>query len=150
MEVHTIVDTSGYAQWKVIEKILPYVDLFYYDIKFIDEGKHRDFTGVSNKIILENLIELGKKSVPIVIRIPLIPGFTDTTENIREIAEFLKRFTNPDRIDLLPFNQFAMAKFKRFNLKQPLMHIKNPVSDNTLQLKRYFEDLGFYATIEGI
>ena len=77
--LHTAIETCGYTSWANLKEILKYVDFMYYDIKHIDPAKHKEFTGVSNKLILENLMKVFSIfRLPIVIRVPIIPGYTDS------------------------------------------------------------------------
>ncbi|MHA1695064.1 MAG: glycyl-radical enzyme activating protein [Candidatus Helarchaeota archaeon] len=119
---HTALDTCGYAPRKIYERLIPFVDLFLYDIKEIDPEKHKKYTGVPNKLILENAIwiikkldSLGKKMW---IRTPVIPNYTATEENIRGIGEFIveKLENKVERWDLLAFNNLAAAKYERMDI----------------------------------
>jgi len=124
--ISTALDTCGYAPRKIYEKILPYVDLILLDIKEIDSEKHKNFTGVSNDLILENAIWLShyieKHNKKIWIRTPVIPNYTATEENIKGIGEFILNKLNniPDRWDLLAFNNLCTAKYQRLDMDWPL------------------------------
>ncbi len=124
--IQTALDTCGYTARANLEKLFPYVDLFLYDLKEIDDDKHKQFTGISNKTILENCIWLVKKvreaKKAIWIRTPLIPTYTATEENISRLAEFiLKELGNEiDRWDLLAFNNLAQDKYERMDWEWPL------------------------------
>lgn len=110
--INIVVDTSGYVKWSSIEKIVNLVDLFLFDFKFFDEKRHIEYTGASNKIILENLKKLSLITKKIIIRIPMIPGITDTDDNLKEIAFFIKReFLDIIRVELLPYNPLAQTKY---------------------------------------
>ena len=87
--IHTAVDTAGNALWERFEKILPYTDLFLYDVKAFSEELHKEGTGVSNSLILENLKRLSGRA-EIIIRIPVIGGYNDNIDELTRIAEFLK------------------------------------------------------------
>jgi pyruvate formate lyase activating enzyme len=124
--ISTALDTCGYASKKIYEKLLPFVDLILLDIKEIDVTKHKEFTGVSNDLILENAIFLsnyvkdhGKK---IWIRTPIIPNYTATEDNIRGIGEFIVHSLNniPERWDLLSFNNLCASKYERLDMNWPL------------------------------
>ncbi len=88
-DIHTALDTSGYASESVLESVMDYVDLFLYDLKIIDSDNHKTYTGLSNKPIINNLKKLIEKNKNIVIRIPIIPDITDTKENICQIKQLL-------------------------------------------------------------
>jgi len=87
--LHTALDTTGYAEQEVIRKIMPYTDLFLYDLKLMDDEEHQKYTGVSNNVILENLEYLVEEGKDVIIRFPIIPGITDKPSNINTIIDFL-------------------------------------------------------------
>jgi len=122
--IHTALDTCGYAPWDVVADMLPLTDLFLYDVKHVDDGKHREGTGVSNVRILENLEKLAvrcRDGYPeIRVRIPVIPGFNDTTAEIEAILVFLKRLETIRHLELLPFHQYGESKYKRLQKRYPL------------------------------
>lgn len=109
--VHIVIQTCGmFDLEEFIEKILPYTDLIYYDIKFIDDEEHRRRTGKGNPRILANFMELRKdRDVRIIPRIPLVPGITATEWNIRQIADFLMD-AGCDAWELLPYNPGGISK----------------------------------------
>lgn len=110
-ELHTAIQTSGYCDSETFRKSLSLADYYLYDLKIIDEEKHKKYTGVSNKRILENFLSLVKSTVDFVIRVPLIPGVTDTDENFYDIARLLKE-NNVGYAELLPYNKMAGGKYK--------------------------------------
>ncbi len=110
-DIHTIVETSGFGEWYQLQEISRFTDTFYYDIKLINEDLHKQFTGASNRIILDNLTRLAKVHRHIVIRVPLIPGFTDPIDNITAIYK-LAADNGIYQIHLLPYNPSAPAKYE--------------------------------------
>ena len=108
--VHRAVQTSGFAQPEVFARILRHCDYVLYDLKLMDDGKHRHYTGQSNRNILANYRQLAQSGVPFITRIPLIPTVNDTEENIRATAAFLRE-NGVSRIELLPYNKFAGSKY---------------------------------------
>ncbi len=124
VSVHTAVDTCGYVPWHAFETVLPLTDLFLFDIKLMDNKKHKDFTGAGNHLILNNLLRLShtirKKynNTKIWIRTPLIPGATFTKENITEIGEFLRDDMEGriERWELCSFNPLPEEKYNRLGL----------------------------------
>ena len=130
--ISTALDTCGYASRKVYERLLPYVDLILLDIKEIDKKKHKDYTGVTNDLILENAIWISKyvqeNNKKMWIRTPIIPKYTGTNENIKGIGEFIvnKLKNIPERWDLLSFNRLCTEKYSRLDIDwilkdEPLM-----------------------------
>jgi pyruvate formate lyase activating enzyme len=105
--LHTVVDTSGYASWESFEQVLPYVDLFLYDIKLMDEFRHLQHTGVSNRMILDNLRKLSRLGANILIRIPLIPGVNDD-ENLDKTLIFLESLPHLHDFELMPYHEIGV------------------------------------------
>jgi pyruvate formate lyase activating enzyme len=114
------VDTSGYVPWETIETVLDFTDLFLYDIKLIDDDLHRKYTGVSNRIILDNLRRLIAAGATVLPRIPLIPGVTDTYENIEAIVSFFSGVDGIREVSVLPYNKIAEDKLRRFEIPSRL------------------------------
>ena len=107
--IHTAVDTAGNVPWKSFEKILPFTDLFLYDIKAFGAELHRKGTGVSNELILENLKNLSGRA-DIIVRIPVIGGYNDNDEEIRQIVDFLKQI-KIIKAELLPYHAMGEHKY---------------------------------------
>lgn len=107
--IHTAVDTAGNVSWEMFEAILPYTDLFLYDVKFITPEKHLAATGVTNGKILENLKELCWRKARIWVRVPLVPDFHDLSE-IQTIAAFLNDLP-VERIELIPYHRYGVGKY---------------------------------------
>lgn len=112
--LHTALDTCGYVSWVTIEKLLKYTDLVLYDIKCIDSRKHYDATGKPNDAILENAKRIAKYKA-MRVRVPVIPGFNDSTDEIRAIAHFTKVELGSVDIDLLPYNKMGEIKYERLD-----------------------------------
>lgn len=110
-KVHTAIQTSGYCDPGTFINAVELADYFLFDIKLISEALHRQYTGVSNANILINLAYLASHSNDFVVRIPLIPGVTDTDENIRAIVNVLKQ-NRIQYVELLPYNKMAGGKYK--------------------------------------
>jgi pyruvate formate lyase activating enzyme len=119
-DIHTALDTSGYGQWEILDDLSPDVDLFLYDVKIMDDALHRQFTGVSNQLILENLRRLAESGHKLILRVPLIPGITDGEENLRAVAQLAQSLPNILRVDLLPYHDTARQKYQRMGLEYPL------------------------------
>lgn len=114
-EIHTALDTCGYTPWDALERVQPFVDLFLYDLKLMDDELHRKYTGVSNRVILANLQKLVSAGSRVIVRIPLIPGITDTQENISQIGAFLQSTGGITRVDILPYHNTAVQKYHRLS-----------------------------------
>ena len=148
--MHITVDTSGFSGWKTLEKVAENTDLFLYDLKLIDDILHKTYTGVSNKLILENLeklLEMGKK---VRIRIPLIPGITFTEENINQTLYYLTGLKFPvEGVDLLPYHNTASHKYERFGMENKFKELKTIRKTDLAETKLRFEKAGFEVQIGG-
>jgi pyruvate formate lyase activating enzyme len=153
--LHTTVDTSGYATQEIIEKIYPLTDLFLYDLKLIEDAEHLKYTGVSNKLILKNLLFLIRQRINTIIRVPVVPGITDTRKNIEGIKNFLCLLTKDCQpgyllnVNLLPYHSIANNKYKRFHLGNKMTGIKEIKKETLIPLKEEFEKEGFIVKIGG-
>ncbi|MDD5311614.1 MAG: glycyl-radical enzyme activating protein [Dehalococcoidia bacterium] len=109
--IHTVLDTCGFASWNVMEKVLKHVDLVLFDVKHMAATKHKEGTGVDNELIMSNA---GKTAalVRTWFRVPLIPGFNDSPEDIRKIAEFA-RSLHIEKVSLLPYHELGSSKYAK-------------------------------------
>ncbi len=121
--IHTAVDTAGNVPWESFEKILPFTDLFLYDIKAFDAELHRKGTGVSNELILENLKNLSGRA-DIIVRIPVIGGYNDNDEEIRQIADFLKQI-KIIKAELLPYHAMGEHKYTALGRNTESFNVPN-------------------------
>lgn len=147
---HTTVDTCGYTSQQYLEEILPYTDLFLFDLKHVNELKHLAATGKSNDKILENLQFLLRHQKKIQIRIPVIPDFNFSEEDMQAICKFLKSLQgNIERVDLLPYHTIAHNKYKRFEITNKMDGTKGLNKEDLKQIKGIFEEEGFKVKIGG-
>ena len=116
--IHTAVDTCGFVSRTALDKVIPYTDIFLYDIKAYSEETHIKCTGHSNKQIIENLLYLDKKSCKLEIRIPYVPDFNDN--EIEEIGSFLSKLNNLTKVRLLPYHNYAGSKYIALGMKNTL------------------------------
>jgi pyruvate formate lyase activating enzyme len=146
--IHTAVDTSGYAPHESIEKIKNKVDLFLYDIKIMDDKKHRRYTGVSNKQILENFKRLAENRSDLLVRFPIIPRINDNEDNVTKIAEFTISH-GIKRICLLPYHRAGIDKYTSLSRNYKLKTIRNPSSRKLSLIKEQLESFGLGVKIGG-
>ena len=111
--IHVALDTSGFGRAEHLLAVAGLVDLVLYDLKAFDDQRHHDLTGVSNRDILENLKALDAVHPNIWIRVPIVPGFTDDPEELRQVAEFVAALRHVTRVNLLPFHRAAERKYER-------------------------------------
>ena len=136
--ISTAVDTSGYAPRSSIDRIIPYTDVFLYDIKAVDEQTHVRCTGVSNKIIIDNLLYLDHCQKPVEIRIPYVPGYNDG--EIGRIGELIKSLTNVTRVRVLPYHNYARSKYESLGMKITLPDI-TPTDDEIREAERIIKKI---------
>jgi len=146
--IHTAVDTSGYTSTREGLRVLEEADLLLYDIKVMGLQEHLKYTGVSNKLILKNLRKLDAIGKAIIIRIPIIPGHTDSAQNIKSIAEFLSRLKSVERVDLLAYHKYGIVKYGQLGRDYKL-HIQPPTEEHLNDIKDTFERHGLNVQLGG-
>jgi pyruvate formate lyase activating enzyme len=143
-DFHIVLDTSGYGRAQDFRMLLERVDLVYYDLKLIDSRTHRYYTRSSNRQILQNLRLLSESKVPFVIRVPLVPGVTDTRQNLSSIARTVQGLPGLLHVNLLPYNQAAGAKYGSLGMEfHPGYDETRPVNTQT----DCFEQLGIKVRV---
>lgn len=145
--LHTAVDTSGHASWNVIEPLLEGIDLFLYDLKLMNDAEHRKFTGISNKTVLDNLKMIAKAGKDVQVRIPLIPGITDTDKNIFSIVEFLEKMPSLRQVSLLNFHKGGEQKYRRKGMAYAMNGVRPLVDEQICTIRTLFEKRGFNVSV---
>ena len=136
--IHTAVDTAGNVSWDCFLKIIPYTDLFLYDIKCFSEKLHIENTGASNKLILKNLKKLSDCfNGELIIRIPIIPGVNDNTDELRKIASYISHIRK-SRIELLPYHRMGEHKYAALDMSFVSFDI--PSSEKMNEYKLLFDN----------
>ena len=148
-DIHTAVDTSGFAPFSDFLKILPFTDLFLFDLKIIDEIEHLKFVGVSNEDILHNLRELSKSGKNLFIRIPLIPGITDTESNLNDIIEFISQLKAGAKISLLPYNEMTAGKYENLGIDFKLKKVLSQSQEFLEDITKKFQTEGYEVKLRG-
>ncbi|MBN1163284.1 MAG: glycyl-radical enzyme activating protein [Candidatus Krumholzibacteriota bacterium] len=146
--ISTAVDTCGYAPGESFSRVYDLVDLFLYDLKIMDEEEHRKYTGVSNVLILENFKMLATRGDKVMPRIPLIPGITDSDENIGALIEFLHDLPVLRPASLLPYNRIGEDKFKRMRLPYKPGKLESYSSEQIENLAGSFKASGMEVILE--
>lgn len=149
-EIHTVVDTSGFANWQVFEQILGDTDLFLYDLKQMDSEKHREVTGVPNEPMLENLRKLSAAGARCVARIPLIPGINDDAQNLTESAKFLASLPRLEGVELMGYHDIAQAKYEALGMEYKLAGLKPPSAETMLSAQEIFRSFGLRTSVHGV
>lgn len=115
--IHTALDTSGAANWKALRPLVDLADLVLYDLKIMDSKEHQKHTGFPLEPILENARRIAGLGKPMWVRTPIVPAYTDTTENVGKVARFIREsLPTVERYDLLAFNNTCAAKYSRLGL----------------------------------
>ena len=141
--LRTALDTSGLASWDVLEGIARKADLVLYDLKHMDDAKHRQYTGVSNRMILENLRRLSMLGREIWVRIPLVPGINDDDRNIRAAAEFLEPLANIARVSLLSYHKGGCEKSRNLGKGTDLRTFEAPAASRIEAVAAILAGRGF-------
>lgn len=147
--IHTAVDTSGYANQILPKKITGKTDLFLYDLKLMDPVQHLKYTEVSNTEILDNLDYLLRIKAELIIRIPMIPGITAITENMKAIRDFLNDYDNKPPVHLLTYHKIAEGKYDKFGLKNKMIGNRELTEKEILESRLIFEESEFKVKIGG-
>ena len=138
------IDTAGHVPYDVIEKILPFVDFFLYDIKLLDPNRHKLVTGVDNSMILENLNRLSKAGANLWIRIPIIGGVNNNLQDIEQIGSFLKENKIVvQQIHLLAYHNTGQSKYERLGIVYEGMDYTRPTERELEEYLAYFQNNGF-------
>jgi len=132
-EIHTAVDTAGHIPWANFEKIMPYTDLFLYDIKSMNTYTHKEYVGVGNELILDNLARLLKSEASVCVRVPVIPSVNDTEVEMQKIRLFFEENGHPTELELLPYH--AMGEHKYEALGKPTQKFDIPSKEKIEILK---------------
>ena len=147
--VNAAIDTTGYAPFTDFEKIYEHTDIFLYDLKLMNDNLHYEYSGVSNKLIHENLKKLSSLGNKIILRIPIIPTITDTEENISQTISFISALKNIREIDLLPFHNTAKSKYERMQKENKVVNLTAPTKEYMNELKNRFTQLGIPIMVGG-
>ena len=146
---HTLVDTSGYADQTTLESILPFTDLFYFDLKLMHSTLHKKYTGVDNHQILSSLNFLIEEDANVLVRFPVVPDITNTKENVESIAAFLNEKKAIEEIHILPYHNMASEKYKRCGLENKSQNISKNDGLSIEEIQFRFERIGLKVMVGG-
>jgi len=147
--IHTVVDTSGHVPLEIMRTIGVETDLFLYDLKLMDNEKHKTFSGVPNDLILENLRILSREGHGLLVRFPLIPGINDDKENIRSLAEFVGSLARPCPVDILPYQRLGEQKYTRLGRDYRLKGAPAPSGEVLKETREILESFGLEVRVKG-
>ena len=137
--INTAIETCGYVPWTSFESVLPYVNLFLFDLKHMDAEKHLRLTGQRNDLILSNARRLAAQGAQIIFRVPVIPGLNDSEANIRATARFAAEL-GVGRVELLPYHQYGVNKYAQLGLVYELPQLREPESEHMCFLRSIVEE----------
>ena len=153
LNIHTAVETCGLVAQSAFEQILPFTDLFLFDIKHLDPQIHQRLTGVSNELILSNLRWLHEKSAHVILRLPLVPGLNIDTENLHSLAELMNEL-GIEEVNLMPFHQMGKDKYlhlgKKYQLFEKIdLRLDEEGRKNLLSVQEFLKSEKVNVTIGG-
>jgi pyruvate formate lyase activating enzyme len=146
--IHAAVETCGHATREAALRALTRAPLFLYDVKLVDNNRHRAATGASNAAILANLRELAERRADVVIRFPLVPGVTDDEENVKSVAA-LAASTGVTRVDVLPYHRAGVAKYARLGRPYRLEAVRSATAADTEAAAALMREVGLDVRIGG-
>ena len=142
--VSVFIDTSGYTDYENLKRILPYVDVFLYDIKVMDPEGHKKYIGVDNSLILENLKKLSDEGAGLYIRLPIIQQVNATDEHIESVIHFLKENNiHARQVNLLPYHDIGKGKYVSLDMEDHDDEMSVPVSELMEHFKSMFVEQGY-------
>lgn len=142
------IETTGYAPQEVIEQVFPHIDTVLLDIKSMDAKKHKEYCGVDNQLILENAKRISQIAKT-VVRVPVIPGFNYSKEEIRDIAVFAKSLNEVDTLHLLPYHSLGSNKYALMGRDYEMKELDNLHPEDVAELKEVVEQVGLRCVIGG-
>lgn len=149
MNIHTCIDTSGYAPKEAFSGLLNNTDLFLFDLKHLDDNIHKKYTGVGNHLIISNLKYLIKNRKNVILRFPVVPGINDSDDNITAMKKLLLEIKGVNEIDLLPYHRIGSQKYKKINMDYKLTIDDKQAEERAYQLKKVFEETGYIVKTGG-
>ncbi len=145
--IHTALETAGYYSREALEKVLPYVDLFLFDLKMMDAEKHRFYTGVDNRQILENFV-LAASQKETILRVALIPEVNDG-EEFEKLVTYTQSHTSLSEIHILPFHQIGDSKYEQLGQPYAMAGKETENEENIARCYEYAKARGFYVDVGG-
>ena len=140
--ISTAIESMACAKWETIETILSYLDTYLMDIKHTNPAKHKEFTGRSNELMLENAKKIADSHMTeLSIRVPVIPGFNDTELEIRDIAAYVRKLGNVRRMHLLPYHRLGQDKYDGLNRPYLMGDVKPPTNEKMERLLKVAEEV---------
>lgn len=147
--IRTALDTCGHAAWETLDRVRAHVDLFLYDLKTVDEERHRRFTGSSNKLLLKNLQLLSNHGHSIILVVPVIPGVNDDSGSMKRLGEFAAALPSQQGVLLLPFHRLGVEKYALLGREHPYLELEALPAGRLEEIARALAGYGLRAGIGG-
>jgi len=147
--IATAVDTSGFAPASVFRSIADDTDLFLFDLKLMDDERHRAFTGVSNEPVKRNLTWLSREGRSVTIRFPLLPDVNDDMDNVRALGAYVSRLATPYVIDVLPYHRIGLDKYARLGRAYRMPESETPNDGRIAEVVDMLAQSGLCVTVKG-
>ena len=147
--INTAMESTGFADFSVISRYLPYLDLYLMDIKHMNSAKHKEFTSQPNELILENAKKITDAGTRLIVRTPVIPTFNATKEEIGEIAKFASSLKGVTQMHILPYHRIGTDKYKGLNRDYSLTGIEPPSKELMNELLEVVNSYGLKGQIGG-
>ncbi|MDR2502478.1 MAG: glycyl-radical enzyme activating protein [Oscillospiraceae bacterium] len=144
---HTCADTSGFGTAEAMEKVLKFADLVYFDLKHADDGWHLANLAVPRDVIIRNLRLCALRGVPVVIRVPLVPGQNDSEENLTAMAELAKSIVPRAQVNILPYHKYGESKYRSVGMEYTLSHLRENTPEELERAAAVFVECGLECTI---
>ena len=145
-ELHIALDTCGFAEWEILNRLVSYVDLMLFDVKHLDSDQHKLGTGVGNELIFENLMRIAEKRKRVWVRIPIVPGYNDSEQYTCDLIEFLSNMP-VEKVSLLGYHEWSRSKYEALGREYPLSSALPVTESYTSRMKDAMELRGLNVTI---
>ena len=147
--LNTAIESTAFAPFDVIERVLPHLDNFLMDIKHMDAAKHKAYIGETNELVLENARRIAPLAKRLVIRVPTVPGFNDTPAEIEAIARFAASLPGVEELHLLPYHRLGQDKYRWLDRTYTLPDILPPAPEHMEELLQVAQRSGLRCQIGG-
>lgn len=151
--IHTAIETCAFGSWGDLQTILTYTNVAFIDIKHADPAIHQKITGHSNQQILQNIYQAASYFLELkrhlVLRLAVVPGINDDEENLRAIANFLKKLPGSWELNLLPYHRYGVSKYDWLGVEYQLLDVAPPSREQLLEMTTFFESYGLICSVGG-
>ncbi len=147
--IHTTVDTSGHAEWAVVERLLPRVDLWLWDLKLVDPVRHRELTGIGPEGIQENLHRVAARGAAVVVRVPLLPGLNNSEEDLEALGALVAGLPTRYPVDILPYHRLGEDKYARLHREYARPGLSPPSPEEVDRAASILRSFDLEVTVRG-